>query len=141
MTAINNIITHQHTLLTDLKAVITAEKAALIAQNADQLLSLAKDKSRLLDEIKATDEQLSSHEESQRLTTEADLIEQVASIKHALAECKQLNALNADLIEHSIASVNRFTQALQVSRNASSLTYDDKGRTSTISTLGSNLKA
>ena len=55
--------------------------------------------------------------------------------------CQQLNNENASLIELNIASLNRFAQALQVSRNASSLTYDDKGKTSTISSLGNDLKA
>ncbi|HAY96065.1 MAG TPA: flagellar protein FlgN, partial [Shewanella sp.] len=52
-----------------------------------------------------------------------------------------LNEQNASLIEMNLASLNRFAQALQASRNASSLTYNDKGKTSTISSLGNDLKA
>lgn len=141
MNSITDIIALQHKLLNNLKATIEAEKAALIAQNADQLLSLANDKAKLLDEITSVDERLSLHPENSALRSDPKLLKLVNITKQALAECKQLNAQNAALIEHSMASINRFAQALQASRNASSLTYDGKGRTSTISTLGNNLKA
>jgi len=65
----------------------------------------------------------------------------MAVVKEALAECKDLNAQNASLIEMNLASLNRFAQALQASRNATTLTYNDKGKTSTISSLGNDLKA
>ncbi|MCG9755920.1 flagellar protein FlgN [Shewanella insulae] len=141
MTQITDIIANQHKLLDSLKLTITAEKDALIAQDADQLLHLANEKAQLLNEIKLGDTELAAHPELGRLTQEPQLITQIDDAKQALAECKQLNEQNAALIEHSMASVNRFSQALQASRNANSLTYDGKGKTSTISTLGNNLKA
>ena len=141
MDSITEIVTNQHKLLSSLKAIIEAEKTALIAQNADQLLAVANDKAKLLDEIKSGDDSLSLHPENSLLKSDETLISLVTLTKQTLAECKQLNAQNAALIEHSMASINRFSQALQASRNASSLTYDGKGRTSTISTLGNNLKA
>lgn len=141
MDSITEIVTNQHKLLSSLKAIIEAEKTALIAQNADQLLAVANDKAKLLDEIKSGDDRLSLHPENSLLKSDETLISLVTLTKQTLAECKQLNAQNAALIEHSMASINRFSQALQASRNASSLTYDGKGRTSTISTLGNNLKA
>ncbi|MCG9697179.1 flagellar protein FlgN [Shewanella sp. Isolate11] len=140
MTPITDIIAKQYELLTQLKTVIEAEKAALIDQDADRLLALANEKSQLLNEIISGDEGLSNHPDKALLTSQADLISQVDDSKQLLEQCKQLNALNTSLIEHSMASISRFSQALQVSRNASSLTYDGKGRTSTISSLGSNLK-
>ncbi|QYJ85072.1 flagellar protein FlgN [Shewanella mesophila] len=141
MDSITDIVTNQHKLLSSLKAIIEAEKAALIAQNADQLLALANDKAKLLDEIKSGDEMLSLHPENAMLKSDEILLKLVNLTKQTLDECKQLNAQNETLIEHSMASINRFSQALQASRNASSLTYDGKGRTSTISTLGNDLKA
>lgn len=65
----------------------------------------------------------------------------MAEVKLALVECKELNEQNASLIDMNLASLNRFAQALQASRNATSLTYNDKGKTSTISSLGNDLKA
>jgi len=141
MNSITDIIVNQHNLLINLKEVIEAEKAALIEQDADRLLDLASNKAKLLNEIKLNDESLSVHPDNAALKTNADIAKQVENATNLLEECKTLNALNGKLIEHSMASLNRFSQALQASRNASSLTYDQKGKTSTISTLGNNLKA
>ena len=75
------------------------------------------------------------------LTTEPELVEKVSAAKAILADCKNINQQNASLIELNLATLNRFSQALQASRNSSSLTYNDKGKTSTISTLGNDFKA
>jgi len=141
MSQITNIIELQHKLLEELKVTITQEKSALIDQSADLLLSLATAKAKLLDDLKANDELLAIHPEQSLLTSDSVLSAKVNSAKKLLAECQQLNIENTSLIELNIASINRLSQALQVSRNASSLTYNDKGKTSTISTLGNNLKA
>jgi len=141
MSQITNIIELQHKLLEELKVTITKEKSALVEQSADLLLSLATAKAKLLDDLKANDELLASHSEKSLLTSDNALSARVNSAKKLLAECQQLNIENTSLIELNIASINRLSQALQVSRNASSLTYNGKGKTSTISTLGNNLKA
>ena len=141
MSKINDIVELQFELLNKLKVIITDEKAALSNQDADLLLSLASAKARLLDELKSKDEALSLHDERALLISDVHLSARVASVKTLLAECKQLNSENSSLIELNIASMNRFSQALQVSRNASSLTYNDKGKTSTISSLGNDIQA
>jgi len=141
MSQITNIIDLQHKLLEELKVTITQEKSALIEQSADLLLSLATAKAKLLDDLKANDVNLSTHPEKSLLISDSALSAKVNSAKKLLAECQQLNIENTSLIELNIASINRLSQALQISRNASSLTYNGKGKTSTISTLGNNLKA
>ncbi len=141
MNSINNIIELQLELLKKLKVLIKEEKEALKTQNADLLLSLAGDKAKLLDELKNNDDALSQHEHNSLLATDSTLLTQVSFAKELMAECQQLNSENSSLIELNIASMNRLSQALQVSRNASSLTYNGKGKTSTISTLGNDIKA
>ncbi|SQH77572.1 conserved protein of unknown function, containing the flagellar assembly protein FlgN-domain [Shewanella benthica] len=141
MSKINDIVELQFELLNKLKVIITDEKAALSHQDADLLLSLASAKAGLLDELKSKDEALSLHDDKALLSSDVNLSARVASAKTLLDECKQLNSENSSLIELNIASMNRFAQALQVSRNASSLTYNDKGKTSTISSLGNNIQA
>lgn len=141
MSKINDIVEHQFELLNKLKIIITDENAALSNQDADLLLSLASAKAGLLDELKNKDEALSLHDDKALLRDDVNLSARVASIKMLLDECKQLNSANFSLIELNIASMNRFSQALQVSRNASSLTYNDKGKTSTISSLGNDIQA
>ncbi|GGI71918.1 flagellar protein FlgN [Shewanella hanedai] len=141
MSQLSVIIENQHQLLKELKVIISDEKSALVNQDAELLLSLASNKAKLLDALKANDVNLSAQPDISSLSSVPHLVEQVKFAKEQLAECQQLNIENSSLIELNIASVNRFAQALQVSRNASSLTYNDKGKTSTISSLGNNLKA
>jgi flagella synthesis protein FlgN len=141
MTDIATLLSHQQGILTSLKTIITAEKQALLDQDADALLKLAQDKQQYLINLKQNDDTLANHPEKALLSSESEFKEKVASSKTILAECKALNQQNASLIELNIASMNRLSQALQVSRNSSSLTYNDKGKTSTISTLGNDFKA
>ena len=141
MTNLSQLLSSQHQVLTELNAVISQEKQALHAQQADALLALASTKANLLTSLKQNDEMIATQPDIALLKTDAELAAQVSNAKDLLAQCQQLNAENESLIELSLASLNRFSQALQVSRNANSLTYDGKGRTSSISSLGNNLKA
>lgn len=141
MTEIAKLVDLQHAHLAVLKQIILKEKGALVDQNADLLLSLANEKSQCLKELKTNDDILANHSDKSLLTQQVELMHKMAEIKDALTECKELNEQNASLIEMNLASLNRFAQALQASRNASSLTYNDKGKTSTISSLGNDLKA
>lgn len=141
MTEIAKLVDLQHAHLAVLKQIILKEKGALLDQNADLLLSLATEKSHCLKDLQANDNLIADHSDKPLLTQQTDLAHKMAEVKEALAECKQLNAQNASLIEMNLASLNRFAQALQASRNATSLTYNDKGKTSTISSLGNDVKA
>lgn len=141
MTELSTLLSHQQGILTSLKSLISAEKQALQDQNADNLLKLAQEKQQCLIALQTNDQSMANHPEHTRLTSDPELIEKVTLSKSLLAECKDINQQNSSLIELNIASLNRFSQALQASRNASSLTYNDKGKTSTISTLGNDFKA
>lgn len=141
MTDIATLVDAQYAHLATLKQIILKEKGALADQNADLLLSLASEKSRCLTQLQANDALLAGHSDKSQLVDSPELAHKIAATKAELTQCKELNAQNASLIEMNLASLNRFAQALQVSRNAASLTYNDKGKTSTISTLGNDLKA
>lgn len=141
MTHLVEILDQQHTVLIRLKDIIFQEKSALVNQNADLLLALASEKSHCLATLKNNDQTLANHPDKPQLSSVPALKEKIEVAKQILAECQALNSENASLIELNIASLNRFAQALQMSRNASSLTYTDKGKTSTIATLGNDLKA
>ncbi|WP_144210004.1 flagella synthesis protein FlgN [Shewanella donghaensis] len=141
MNELLQLLSFQHDTLSSLKSLVSEEKKALTERDADTLLSLARDKVTCLNTLKNNDEQLASHPDKALLNTNAELKVKVDEAKVILEQCKSINNENASLIELNIASLNRFSQALQMSRNSSSLTYNDKGRTSTISSLGQNLKA
>lgn len=141
MSQIKDIIERQLELLGQLKVIITEEKEALSSKDADRLLSLAGNKAQLLNNLHSNDDVLAKHYDKSMLTSDPLLSEQINAAKTLLSECQQLNSENSNLIELNIASMNRFSQALQVSRNSSSLTYNDKGKTSSISTLGNDIEA
>ncbi|ABE54584.1 FlgN [Shewanella denitrificans OS217] len=141
MTELLKLLAYQLGILAKLKTLIAEETQALHQRDADLLMNLAKDKLQCLNELQMNDTKLANHSENKLLSTEASLIEKVAQTKALLKECQDNNKQNASLIELNIASLNRFSQALQVSRNATSLTYNDKGKTSTISSLGDGYKA
>ena len=138
---LRGLLDAQHQTLVQLRQLISEEKSALSKQDADKLLALSKDKTQCLFNLKITDEKLANHPHHTLLSTNPALMDKVAQARIILAECKDINSQNASLIELNIASLNRFAQALQASRNASSLTYNDKGKTSTISTLGNDFSA
>ncbi|QDE31956.1 flagella synthesis protein FlgN [Shewanella polaris] len=138
---LRGLLDTQNKTLVQLRQLIFEEKSALSKQDADKLLALSQDKTQCLFNMKITDEKLANHPQHNLLTTDAELAQKVAQAKAILAECKDINSQNSSLIELNIASLNRFAQALQASRNASSLTYNGKGKTSTISTLGNDFSA
>ena len=138
---LRGLLDTQNKTLIQLRQLIFEEKSALSKQDADTLLALTKDKTQCLFNMKTTDEKLANHPQQSLLTTDPELVKKVAEARVILAECKDINSQNASLIELNIASLNRFAQALQASRNASSLTYNGKGKTSTISTLGNDFSA
>ncbi|WP_372872427.1 flagella synthesis protein FlgN [Shewanella sp.] len=140
MNELTSLLAQQQALLNELLVLIEAEKAALIAQQADELLTLAEKKSAALLALKKNDDTLAAHPAMQRLTSDPELAAMVDATKSTLAQCKRDNQLNAQLIEHNEASINRLAQALQMSRNANSLTYTGKGRTSTIASLGNSIE-
>lgn len=141
MTDIVTLVDLQQDHLIQLKQLIDAEKGALENQDADLLLSLASKKATILRSIQDNDAQLSRHEHANLLDEDEHLKMKVLSAKSLLSECQQLNSANSHLIELNIASINRLSQALQASRNTNSMTYDDKGKTSSSSSLGNDLKA
>ncbi|WP_153913934.1 flagella synthesis protein FlgN [Shewanella sp. TC10] len=141
MNELLQLLSFQHGTLSSLKKLVSAEKQALTDQDADTLLALAREKVTCLNELQQNDQKLANHPDKALLNSNAELAEKVEEAKVILEQCKDINNQNASLIELNIASLNRFSQAMQMSRNATSLTYNDKGRTSTISSLGSNLKA
>ncbi|WP_228729871.1 flagella synthesis protein FlgN [Shewanella avicenniae] len=140
LTDLEQLLNKQTLNLERLLFLIDQERQALINRDADKLLSLASDKSSLLDSVKSLDGELAKHPDKSDFSKEP-IASKVNDAKALMAECQVKNQENGKLIELCSASINRLAQALQMSRNANSLTYDGKGKTSTIATLGNDLKA
>ncbi|WP_299495055.1 flagella synthesis protein FlgN [uncultured Shewanella sp.] len=130
----------QQDMLVQLQTLLTQEKEAVIHKKADLLLSLCNEKAALLAKIKHHDKMMARHPNIALLLNEPSLEKQLQHTQALLTQCQQLNSENASIVAFNQASLNRFSQALQVSRNAASLTYNEKGKTSTASSLGNNIK-
>ena len=141
MDQIAQLLERQLNLLSHLSDVIKNESTALSEQDTDALLVLAQKKSECLTQLQTHDAQLSLPETAKAIKQSEPLMTLANQAKAKMKECQHANQRNSTLIEHNLASINRLSHALQASRNASSLTYDDKGQTSTISTLGNNIEA
>ncbi|RYV02513.1 flagellar protein FlgN [Shewanella sp. OPT22] len=141
MEQLAQLLEHQLNLLNHLSEIIKNESAALSEQDTDALLTLAEKKSECLTLLQSNDSQLSLPENAQLIKQSEELLDHAQKAKALLVDCKKNNQKNSTLIEHNLASINRLSHALQASRNAFSMTYDDKGQTSTISTLGNNVEA
>ncbi len=141
MDQIAQLLERQLSLLSHLSEVINNESTALSEQDTDALLILAQKKSECLTQLQINDSQLSTPENAEVIKQTESLLSLADQAKAKMRECQQANQENSALIEHNLASINRLSHALQASRNAFSLTYDDKGKTSTISTLGNNIEA
>lgn len=141
MTDIGLLIEQQLIILQQLELVISKESSALEYQKPDLLMAIAKEKATLLTSLNDNDNIISKHPQQGRLVVEDELAIKVEQAKQQLRHCQQLNRSNASLMEMQHASVNRLAQAMQACRNSHSMTYDDKGQTSTIASLGSNIKA
>ncbi|GLP94999.1 flagellar export chaperone FlgN [Paraferrimonas sedimenticola] len=141
MADLSQLLVQQKQTLAQLASIATEQKTALEAQNAERLLELNANQQQALVELAQTDEQIKVHPQQATLTQDTGLAEQVAEIKQQLASVQQQSQANKTLIDLNLASLQRFQQALMASRNANSLTYDDKGQTNTQSTLGNSVTA
>lgn len=139
MEELDSLLDLQHDMLLQLQAILTQEKQAVLHKEAEILLRLCSDKASVLAKIKTHDQTMAHHPKKNVLLSQSDLNHKLQQSKQLLAQCQQLNTENAHLVAFNQASLNRLSQALQVSRNASSLTYNDKGKTSTLSSLGNNI--
>lgn len=133
------LVSSQQQTLLQLHTILTQEKHAIRDKHADVLLTLCAEKSAILSHLQNQDDTIAHHPSKHLLLTKISLIELMEQSQQCLEQCKQLNAENASIVAFNQASLNRFSQALQVSRNASSLTYNDKGKISTLSSLGNNI--
>ncbi|RLV61583.1 flagellar protein FlgN [Parashewanella curva] len=141
MDQITSILEQQLGLLAHLKQLIIDESDVLSSQDGERLLEIAKQKNESLNQLQQNNAILALPDTVELIKSSPELLEKSEQGKRLLNECKSLNQHNSELIEKNIASVNRLSQALQASKNSSSLTYDDKGHTSTMSSMNKSIEA
>jgi flagellar biosynthesis protein FlgN len=124
------LINKQLAQLKQLEVIIDNEKDILQKQNPDKLIEITDKKNQLLLAIQTLDKQfeqsiLFKQEKSQGLYTE-----QLNLIEETLIRCKDKNHVNGQIIAQSQLAVERMKTSLLQNHNKSSMTYDNKGKTS-----------
>lgn len=132
-----SLVKTQLTQLEQLEAIIDAEKEVLQKQSPDKLTEISSQKNELLVAIQNLDKQFS--ENAQFIEDKANGLfsEELKLIETTLLRCKEKNHVNGQIIAQSQLAVERMKTSLLQNHNKSSMTYDNKGKTSGgLSSLG-----
>ena len=131
------LVSQQLSQLTQLEALLTTEKDILQQQNPDALIEITAKKNSLLLAIQNTDNAIGQSFEFKQEKLAGSFSDELADIKAILQRCQKQNKTNGLIIHQSQLSVERMKTSLLESHNKSSMTYDNKGKTSGgLSSLG-----
>jgi flagellar biosynthesis/type III secretory pathway chaperone len=136
MDAINHLLSLQLSKLSELDSLLDEEKDLLAHRDVDSLMQLVMRKKDLLDKIALNDEQLKQHPDSSALT-EDNFKEQVESLKTMLASCQKKSAVNEEIVNQSLNSMERLGKVLTEVRS-NNLTYDASANK--VSLTGNSIK-
>ena len=131
------LVSQQLSQLTKLEALLTTEKDVLQQQSPDALIQITSEKNNLLVAIQEVDNAIGQSFEFKQEKLAGHFTNELAEIQAILERCKKQNQTNGLIIHQSQLSVERMKTSLLASHNKSSMTYDNKGKTSGgLSSLG-----
>lgn len=131
------LVSQQLSQLTQLEALLTTEKDILQQQNPDALITITSEKNNLLVAIQEIDNAIGQSFEFKQEKLAGNFSQELAEIENTLLRCKKQNQVNGLIIHQSQLSVERMRTSLLENHNKSSMTYDNKGKTSGgLSSLG-----
>ena len=131
------LVAHQLSQLAQLEALLNTEKEILQQQDPDALIKITADKNALLLAIQDVDNAIGQSFEFKQEKLAGNFNNELAEIKASLERSKKQNQVNGLIIHQSQIAVERMKTSLLVIHNKSSMTYDNKGKTSSgLSSLG-----
>ena len=131
------LVAHQLSQLAQLEALLNTEKEILLQQDPDALIKITADKNALLLAIQDVDNAIGQSFEFKQEKLAGNFNNELAEIKASLERSKKQNQVNGLIIHQSQIAVERMKTSLLVNHNKSSMTYDNKGKTSSgLSSLG-----
>ncbi|WP_448563661.1 flagellar export chaperone FlgN [Thalassotalea ganghwensis] len=123
--------------LQQLLSLLDKEREVLTQSAPEKLVELSEQKNNLLVAIESLDKQIEQSVQFRKDKANGLFEQQLAEIEACLLKCKEQNTINGQIIEHSQLAVERMKTSLLQNHNKSSLTYDNKGKTSGgLSSLG-----
>ncbi|HHF3144449.1 TPA: flagella synthesis protein FlgN [Vibrio diabolicus] len=141
MAALVDLVNFQLENAKALSAVLRQETQAITARVSTEIESIAKQKMTLIDQLRTTDQRIASHPHVNQLTEDEYLSQVVAQIQSIVLDCQQVNKVNGESLSRAQLSFNKLNNMLQRTHGKVGMTYNAGGKTHTISTLGTNIKA
>ncbi|TOG15484.1 flagella synthesis protein FlgN [Vibrio parahaemolyticus] len=141
MAALVDLVNFQLENAKALSTVLRQETQAITARVSSEIESIAKQKMTLIDQLRTTDQRIASHPHVNQLTEDVHLSQVVAQIQSIVLDCQQVNRVNGESLSRAQLSFNKLNNMLQHTHGKIGMTYNAGGKTHTISTLGTNIKA
>ena len=116
--------------LQQLLLILEQEKEILIKSDPEQLTSISLVKNELLLAIQTLDKQIEQSVKFRQGKAKGLFDDILSQVEDCLLKCKDQNQINGQIIEQSQLAVERMKTTLLQNHNRSSLTYDNKGKTS-----------
>ena len=141
MAALIDLVNFQLENAKALSGVLRQETQAISARVSTEIEKLAKEKMTLIGQLRTTDQRIASHPHVNQLTEDESLSQVVAQIQSIILDCQQVNQMNGESLNRAQSSFNKLNNMLQRTHGKVGMTYNAGGKTHTISTLGTNIKA
>ncbi|HFQ5124808.1 TPA: flagella synthesis protein FlgN [Vibrio vulnificus] len=141
MAALVDLVNFQFENAKSLSIVLEKESKIIASRVSADIEKIAKEKMTLIGRLQQTDQRIASHPHVNQLTEDTYLRETVASIQSIILDCQQINQINGEALTRAQSSFNKLNNMLQHSHGKIGMTYNAGGKTHTISTLGTNIKA
>ncbi|WED21098.1 flagellar export chaperone FlgN [Vibrio sp. JC009] len=124
-----------------LSDLLEKEKVAIAKRVSSDIEALAKEKLTLITQLQQTDQRIAENHDTKLLEEDEQLKEIVTQIRSVMHDCKQANEINGQALQRAQLSYNKLNNLMQQSRGKFGMTYNAGGQTTSVSTLGTDIKA
>lgn len=141
MAALVDLVNFQLENAKALSQLLNKETQAIASRVAAEIEQIAKEKLTLIEQLRTTDQRIAVHPHLNQLSEDEQLRQVVNQVQSIILDCQQVNQLNGESLNRAQLSFNKLNNMLQRTHGKIGMTYNAGGKTHTISTLGTNIKA
>lgn len=134
------LLQQQQGHLSVLLALLETERTTLAANQFDLFEQNTVAKLDCLQTISKLDDEIASHPTLPQVKTADWFVSEVQAIDNILAQCKELTAINQQILEQSQLRVDALKHQLLQGSGKSGLTYNAKGKPA-LDSIGKGIKA
>jgi flagella synthesis protein FlgN len=134
------LLQQQQEHLSVLLALLETERTTLATNQFDLFEQNTEAKLECLQTIRQLDDEIASHATLQQVKTADWFVKEVQAIDNILAQCKELTAINQQILEQSQLRVDALKYQLLQGSGKSGLTYNAKGKPA-LDSIGKGIKA